>query len=295
MKEGFKGQRQVLLPQIAMQIIEHDKRLSLLHVTAIGYYPKAKYHKVTRPNGVEQFILIYCTDGAGWYVSNGQRYEVSTNDVFILPPCCAHSYGADSHNPWTIYWIHFGGSVADEYAKGFLTPRSIDPGIKSRITVRNKCFEEIYSIMERGPELSNMQYVSSLLHVYLGSFQNLISFRNAALPLNDGSHGMFDIADGLIHYMEENINRKMTKQDFAHYCGYSISQMSHLFKEKTGYAVMTYFTMLRIKKACTLLKGTDYKIGQICFLVGYSDQLYFSRMFAQYMGMSPTQYRNTAI
>lgn len=294
MKEGFKGQRQVLLPQVAFETIKQDRRLSLLNVTAIGYYPRAKYHKVTRPAGASQFILIYCVDGAGWYVLNGHRYEVNTNEIFILPPCCAHSYGSDSNNPWTIYWIHFSGSVAEEYAKGFLTPRSIEPGIQSRITVRNKYFEEIFSLMERGPELSNMQYASSLLHVYLGSFQNLHSFRNAVLP-KDNKNNMFDITDGLIHYMEENINRKMTKQDFANYCGYSISQISHLFKAKTGYAVMTYFTMLRIKKACTLLKGTDYKIGQICFLVGYSDQLYFSRMFAQYMGMSPTQYRNTAI
>ena len=283
-----------MLPQIAMQIIEHDKRLSLLHVTAIGYYPKAKYHKVARPNGVEQFILIYCTDGAGWYVLDGHRYTVNANEVFILPPNHSHCYGSDSDKPWTIYWIHFSGSVAEEYAQGFLEPHSIDPGIQSRITVRNSCFEEIYSTMEQGPELSNMQYASSLLHLYLGSFQNLLSFRHSVLP-NDPQSSMLDIADGLIHYMEENINRKMTKQDFANYCGYSISQMSYLFKEKTGYAVMTYFTMLRIKKACTLLKGTDYKIGQICFLVGYSDQLYFSRMFAQYMGMSPTQYRNTAI
>ena len=294
MKEGFKGQRQVLLPQIAMQIIEHDKRLSLLHVTAIGYYPKTKYHKVTRPNGAEQFILIYCIDGAGWYVLDGHHYTVNANEVFILPPNRPHSYGSDSNKPWTIYWIHFSGSVAEEYARGFFEPRSIDPGIQSRITVRNNCFEEIYSTMEQGPELSNMQYASSLLHLYLGSFQNLLPFRHSVLPC-DHQASMLDITDGLIHYMEENINRKMTKQDFANYCGYSISQMSHLFKEKTGYAVMTYFTMLRIKKACTLLKGTDYKIGQICFLVGYSDQLYFSRMFAQYMGMSPTQYRNTTI
>ncbi|MBO4444615.1 MAG: AraC family transcriptional regulator [Bacteroidaceae bacterium] len=294
MKEGFKGQRQVLLPQIAFEIINQDKRLSLLHVTALGYYPRAKYHKVTRPNGAEQFILIYCVDGAGWYVLDGHRYEVNTNEVFILPPNRSHGYGSDFNNPWTIYWIHFSGTVAEEYAKGFLVPRSIDPGIQSRITTRNKCFEEIFSIMEQGFELSNMQYASSLLPLYLGSFQNLLSFRNSVLP-GDSWHQMLDITDGLIHYMEETINRKMTKQDFANYCGYSVSQMSHFFKEKTGYAPMAYFTMLKIKKACALLKSSNYKIGQICFLVGYSDQLYFSRVFAQYMGMSPTQYRNTAI
>lgn len=294
MKEGFKGQRQVLLPQIATELIRRDKRLCLLHVTALGYYPKARYHKVDRPNGAAQYILIYCTDGTGWYVLDGHRYVVHTNEIFILPPNCPHSYGADASSPWTIYWIHFSGTVAEEYAKGFQEPRLISPGIQSRISDRNKFFEEIYSTLEQSFELSNLQYASSLLHVYLGSFQNLMPYRSSLTHGRDQDLPT-GITDGLVHYMEENIGRKMTKQHFADFCGYSVSQMSYLFKEQTGYPPMVYFTMLKIKKACTLLKSTDYKIGQICFLIGFTDQLYFSRVFAQYMGMSPTSYRQSTI
>lgn len=294
MKEGFKGQRQVLLPQTATDLFRQDKRLSLLHVTALGYYPKAKYHKIYRFHGAEQYILIYCVDGAGWFDLDGRRHDVHANEVFILPSNRPHSYGADTDNPWTIYWIHFNGMVAEEYAKGLQETHPVSPGIQSRIKERNELFEEIYSTLEQSFELSHLQYSSALLHVYLDSFQNLKAYRSATST--EGSKNLpSNITDSLVHYMEENIGRRMTKKDFAQFCGYSISQMSFLFKQQTGFAPMVYFNMLRIKKACSLLKSTDYQIGQICFMVGFTDQLYFSRVFTQNMGMTPTEYRQSSI
>ena len=54
---------------------------------------------------------------------------------------------------------------------------------------------------------------------------------------------------------------------------------------------MRYLNHLRIEKAQELLTVTDLQIQEIAALVGYSDGLYFSRIFKKATGMAPLIYR----
>ena len=64
-----------------------------------------------------------------------------------------------------------------------------------------------------------------------------------------------------------------------------------MFKKRTGYSPLTYFNLLKIRKACELINTTDMKLTQISFKLGFDDQFYFSRLFSKIMGMSPRAYR----
>ena len=67
------------------------------------------------------------------------------------------------------------------------------------------------------------------------------------------------------------------------------------FKESTGFSPLQYVLKLRIANAQSLLEHTDYTITEIAGAVGYSNALYFSRLFHKYMGMSPREYRSTKL
>ena len=127
LKDGFDGERALVLPQLITQFMEKDPLLAALHITDIGYYPKASHHFRERTTPINQFVFIYCIDGAGWYRVNGYTYEVHENQYFILPAGMPHAYGADEGNPWTIYWIHFKGTLASCYAKNAAQPMEILP------------------------------------------------------------------------------------------------------------------------------------------------------------------------
>ena len=144
MKEGFSGSRIIVLPQVVVKMMEADKLLSQLHITDIGYFPRAANHEIRRPEGIGSYVFIYCIKGRGWYELEGKHYEVQQNQYIILPVHKAHGYGADKADPWTIYWIHFKGYLASCYASGVDTPRDIKPEVHSRISNRINLFEEIY-------------------------------------------------------------------------------------------------------------------------------------------------------
>lgn len=92
--------------------------------------------------------------------------------------------------------------------------------------------------------------------------------------------------------MKENIERKLTLKEIAKHTGYSISYFSALFSQRTGYAPLVYFNMLKIQQACSLLDFTNIKINQVCYKIGIEDPYYFSRLFNKIMGMPPKEYKN---
>ena len=52
-----------------------------------------------------------------------------------------------------------------------------------------------------------------------------------------------------------------------------------------------YIRKLRVEKAKDLLVSTNYKLTQIAYLSGFSDQSHFTKIFKEVMEKSPSNYR----
>lgn len=284
MKEGFTGERSIVLPRMAIEMESEDPLVSSLYITDIGYYPCAFGHFRERRSPIGEYVLIYCMEGKGWYQTGGNTYQVHANQFFILPPHQPHTYAADKEHPWTIYWIHFTGSHAAIYSEQSLEPQDIRPALNSRISERQHVFEEIFSTLERSTDLESLRYASSLLHYYLASMRYLRLYRPDVMPAST-------ILDAVKHYMEENLEKRLSLEQIAHYTGYSSSHFSSLFRQATGQSPLAYFNRLKIERACQLLANTNMHINQICHKVGFDDAYYFSRLFKQQTGLSPKQFR----
>lgn len=275
----------MVLPPVIVETEEQDDFCEGLFITDIGYYPKAEHHHRVREEGVNQYVLIYCVDGSGFYVVDGKRYEVGRNQYFILPIGKPHEYGTTEGHHWTIYWVHFRGKAAHVFAEGAATPQSINVTMQSRISERINIFEEILTTLHSGDGIEDLRYASSLLAHFLASMRYLEQFRRAKTEEER------DIVEQAIHYMRENIEQHITMDEVLRYVGYSQSHFSTVFKKKTGVSPITYINRLKIEHACRLLRTTDMKVNQICYKVGIEDALYFSRLFSKIMNMSPTDYR----
>lgn len=286
-KDGFHGERALVLPSSIVQEMENDPLSSILHITDIGYYPKAWHHYRERNEPIGQYVFIYCTEGAGWYRIGQQEYAVTENQYFILPSGMTHAYGANENNPWTIYWIHFKGKLASCLGSQSQRPTEIKPGIHSRISTRIDLFEEIFHTLEMGYSHENLLFACSIFYHYLGTLRYLQQYRDAGRTDSEKN----DIVTAAIHFMKENIEKKLTLQEIAEHTGYSSSHFSVLFSKRTGYAPLAYFNQLKIQQACQLLDFTDMKVNQVCFKIGIEDNYYFSRLFSKIMGMSPREYK----
>lgn len=288
-KDGFQGERIVVLPRFLVEELQQDILGRELHITDIGYYPHAEFHYCERTaDEAREFVLIYCVEGKGWFKLNNRVYNVAENQFFILPRNKAHAYGSDTSDPWTIYWMHFNGAKAEFFSAGFDVPHNISPAEHSRIKERLMLFEEIYAAISSGFNKSYMLYATTSLFHFLGSMKFLGEYRECQFT---GHTNMDNIVQRAIHYMRENLNKKIKLEDIAHEVKLSSSYFSGIFQRETGSPPLKYLNYLRIQEACHYLDFTDMKINQISPLVGLEDTGYFSRLFTKVMGISPTVYK----
>lgn len=287
LRDGFQGERAFVLPPASIAELQSNPISTLLHITDIGYYPNAAHHYRERSNGATEHVFIYCTRGKGWCTVNRETFEVAPDSYFIIPGGTPHSYGASEEEPWSIYWIHFSGTLSAQFLPERVSPIEVKPGNLSRIADRLGMFEEIMATLARGYEMDNLMYACSVFHHFLGSLRYLRAYRN--IPTS--AHADSNLLETAIKFMTENLEKKLMLADIAKYTGYSSSQISLIFRQHTGLSPMDYFNRLRIRHACHLLDFTNMKINQICYKIGISDPYYFSRLFHKVMGMSPKEYR----
>lgn len=287
LKEGFKGQR---LISISPEILMSSQKSSLsksLYITKIGFFPAVKYHYNKKEDGVDYFILIYCTSGEGWYKMDDKTYPIKGNQYIVLPPKTPYSFGANAKNPWTIYWIHFKGTLAGSFFNTPMLPIQILPESNSRLQDRIQLFEEIYDNLALSYHSSHYSYASLCLYHFLASFKFEEQFHRVRNK-NESDH---EFSEKVLYFMRENVENNLTLQQLAKQFNLSPSHFSTRFREDTKQSPIKYFITLKIEKSCQYLELTTMKISEIYPKLGFQDAAYFSRIFSKIMGLSPSKYR----
>ena len=285
-RQGFQGQRLIVLPKkITTDFLTRDPVTREIYITDIGYYPKAKFHYVERPNGISQHIIIYCVEGRGWVEIGKKRAEIAPSQFIVIPAGVPHKYAANENDPWTIYWLHFKGELA-AYIVELIgqNAKQYKPSL-SYSEQRIKLFEEIYSNLEKGYSSDNLRYVNMIFYHFLSSLLYEDKFNSSEKKKE------VDIIALTIELMQKKIHTVVSLQEFASFAKLSVSHFSAVFRARTGYSPIDYFNHLKIQKACQYLLFTGMSVKETALNLGIEDPYYFSRMFSKLMGVSPAVYR----
>lgn len=284
-REGFPGQRLIVLPRAVVSGWLESAPLLELLPSDVGHFPRAQWHHVERPEGASQLVLIYCVQGGGW-LRMGETWHVHPGEVVVIPPGVPHAYGADEARPWTIYWLHLAGPLArraghliSEGGGGPVFFVGVDPDLPP-------LFEEIMDLLGRGYTASRLFHASACVG------RLVACFAEAAGQKRTSGRTLDDRIDHVIETMHHRLADGLTVAELAAEAQLSPSHFAAIFKRKTGFAVLDFFIRLKIQRACHLLDSTDLPVKAIAADVGFEDPLYFSRSFRRVHDCSPTQYRS---
>lgn len=91
--------------------------------------------------------------------------------------------------------------------------------------------------------------------------------------------------------INERFRQDLNLDDISKELHISPQYLSRLYKNETGENFIERLTAVRIENAKKLMKEGKYSIKEICYMSGYSDPNYFSKLFKKHEGISPTDYQ----
>lgn len=96
-----------------------------------------------------------------------------------------------------------------------------------------------------------------------------------------------------VAYMEDQFMTIQSLDEIAAAVGLSKYYFSRLFLKTTGSTPIEYLSKIRIRTSITLLSETDRTIDDIAQAVGYANGSYFIKVFRQWVGDSPGEFRRS--
>ena len=94
----------------------------------------------------------------------------------------------------------------------------------------------------------------------------------------------------ITEFLKYNVGKNLTLEEISHHAGISKTALKQLFYQKAGCGAYEYFIRLKIDRAKTYIRESNYNFTQIAELLGYSSVHYFSAQFKARVNMTPTEY-----
>ncbi len=225
-------------------------------------------------------VIHYVLSGKGFYEVGGDVIPLSEGQLFFIRQGEKISYYSDKNDVYTYRWIGLKGKLADALmdacidAIGGYVTNPID-GIG----------EEFVKICEKYPEYKQLGYQFCNPDIL-----RLFSMVMAAYPKNENNQN--DYATDARDYILANLcDPKLKVNAIADEIGVSRSALFRVFTEKYKVSPMQFINSQRIQLAKQLLIE-GMRIKDVAFSCGYDNQLYFSTVFKNSVGITPSEYRS---
>ncbi len=220
------------------------------------------------------FVLSY--SGGASLDFRGRHFELTRHDCFFIPEMEIHTYGTDPGQLWESYWISFKApdNIIRIWESLLPTPKNVRD---SRLLSCFMRIRELY-LENAAPE----SYTAVLFSV-------LATLR---LPQEAGNSNPADaVIEDTHKYIIENLDKNLSLDEISERAGFSATHFARLFKKRYGMPVTEYIISRRIAGAQMLLATTQMPIKNIAHQSGFTDQLYFSRIFRKKLHITPGDFR----
>ena len=222
----------------------------------------------------KKYILALVTGGSGVLSYGEGCYPITAGNAFFISQ---NSYFSVAETDSLAYfYISFYGRRADELAERFA------------LSSKN-C---IFDLAEHCESLT--AFLFDCINKVSNEKTDILS-ECALLYLIAHLDGKKRAANPLLNSIIEITNKNFTDPSFAlaalsRELNYTAKYLSFFFKRNKGVCFNEYLRSLRIKHSVFLMEQGITSIKNIALLSGFSDSLYYSKIFKKEIGASPKEY-----
>lgn len=257
---------------------------------------------VLEPYHAHDFIeIVFIESGSGWHVINGEKFSVSSGDIFAVDYDIPHKSIAGENGLVLRNCLFRVSSLDGQYenSRSFrdaLLCCGISSGVyqdfSSYLHIQangdNKYhIINLYDKMLKEYSVKSIGYVS-LLRGYITEL--LVSL---ARIYEEKDKSKTSVINSVKDYIITNHKENITIDELANHVFLSNQYLCRLFKEQTGMTIIQFLQQVRVEKSINLILSTNKKISDIADLVGYSDLKHFNSVFKKITGTTPSKMRKS--
>ena len=170
----------------------------------------------------------------------------------------------------------------------------------SRLYIQNLLYSIVKAIYDIVPGIAYEKVLISAealfqendLRTMLQEYERMIEFMIDSLEHENVDESR--IVQNIKNLVEKEYMKDISLNYVADKVNLAPAYVSYIFKKETNQTLVKFITDVKMQKAKQLLEEGNLKIVQIGRACGYGNQSYFNRLFKNYYGVTPKQYREKA-
>ena len=226
------------------------------------------------------YEIYYLEQGICRYLIEDELFELLVGDVVFIPKGAIHktSY-EDMHSRLLV-------NCSDDYIEG--------TEIKKAFVYRNKKHSaKIFAVL-KDIEREYLHSDSFSNRLIKGYIQQILAIVHRTENEFKNTRVQNKYAVKALDYLGDNFTGEITLGALAEKLSISPEHLSRIFKKETGLGFNEYLSLLRLKKAESVLKLNDNRsISEVAFACGFNDSNYFCEKFKSVYGMSPLKFKKS--
>jgi len=248
---------------------------------------------------------LFCIiSGEGALIIEGERHHITPGMIVL--------FSAGTEYVWAIKQVKYY-SLNFDYTHNFShITKSIHPihsdVFHEKLIVERPYFEDVEGLNK--PiilrDATNLEYLMSLIITEFSMWEEykdmLLSsllksvitaiVRVSLYSRNTKENKSQKIVSDIISYINLNYERPISNEDIAEKFHFNSAYLNRVFRKNTGRSIHEFLLNCRIAAAKEMLCSQGFSVGEIAEKCGFSSSYYFSKIFKQKTGLTPSAYRN---
>ena len=249
---------------------------------------------IEKPHRHDFRLLVIFTQGTGKHVVDFNTFNIKAGSVFALQPGQMHHWdlskdidGYILFHSKEFYNVHFQHKQINDYPFYFSTYNTPELLLNTNDTNKISSLFEMVLAEYSSQELFKEHAVLSLLDlIYIELSRHYITPTNLQVKRSYTILRSFEIV------LEQFYKYEKKPSFYASKLNITLKHLNRICKEtlqKTATIVITDRVILEAKR---LLLTPELSVNEIANLLGFEDYSYFSRLFKQKTGQTPSGFRN---
>lgn len=228
------------------------------------------------------YEIYYLEKGVCHYLIEGKLFEMEEGDIVFIPKGQIHKTSYDDiHSRLLI-------NCSEDYLENI--------SLSQAFVYKNQKYSgEIYRLLKSMEKeyLLGDRFSESLIKGYM---QQLLAIVYRTENKYKNSRHQNKYVNMALDILEANFMTNISLGEVATRLGISVEHFSRIFKKETGLGFNEYLSLLRLKKAESILRCDEpQSISCVAFSCGFNDSNYFCEKFKRVYGISPLKYRKNLI